>query len=259
VQSQNPYAALSLARLKAECAKAGLKVSGNKTGLVTSLLAQPSVRYASYSPEDLVDICNTRNIPTGTASASASASASGPLSRDELVTLLDTDEEYAKEQVLEEMKRATLVMPKKKFKFKIKSIQCTPYEFTAGGTPQVDTATLKRLAGSNLFGEDKDAVWGDLYGHYGGGSAGMEACRAVGALAQMSHIKTTIQTFLIPLQELADKDSRIHCSLNLNTETGRLSSRTPNLQVGTSLSVSLCFMRKRLVYGLWFLNLTEPN
>jgi DNA polymerase-1 len=27
-----------------------------------------------------------------------------------------------------------------------------------------------------------------------------------------------------------DKESRIHCSLNLNTETGRLSSRRPNLQ-----------------------------
>lgn len=27
-----------------------------------------------------------------------------------------------------------------------------------------------------------------------------------------------------------DKNSRIHCSLNLNTETGRLSSRRPNLQ-----------------------------
>ena len=32
-------------------------------------------------------------------------------------------------------------------------------------------------------------------------------------------------------QALADKDSRVHCSLNLNTETGRLSARRPNLQV----------------------------
>jgi DNA polymerase-1 len=32
------------------------------------------------------------------------------------------------------------------------------------------------------------------------------------------------------LQENADERSRVHCSLNLNTETGRLSSRAPNLQ-----------------------------
>ncbi len=35
---------------------------------------------------------------------------------------------------------------------------------------------------------------------------------------------------MVPLQALVDENSRIHCSLNLNTETGRLSSRRPNLQ-----------------------------
>eukprot|EP00965_Chrysotila_dentata_P170773 5637252-Pleurochrysis_carterae.AAC.1 len=34
----------------------------------------------------------------------------------------------------------------------------------------------------------------------------------------------------MPLQEFASPGSRIHCSLNLNTETGRLSARAPNLQ-----------------------------
>lgn len=32
------------------------------------------------------------------------------------------------------------------------------------------------------------------------------------------------------MQALADKNGRVHCSLNLNTETGRLSARRPNLQ-----------------------------
>ena len=36
--------------------------------------------------------------------------------------------------------------------------------------------------------------------------------------------------FLLTLQRLVDKENRVHCSLNLNTETGRLSSRKPNLQ-----------------------------
>ena len=39
-----------------------------------------------------------------------------------------------------------------------------------------------------------------------------------------------IANFLTSLQCLADDKSRVHCSLNLNTETGRLSSRRPNLQ-----------------------------
>ena len=30
---------------------------------------------------------------------------------------------------------------------------------------------------------------------------------------------------------ISGKDGRIHCSLNINTETGRLSARRPNLQV----------------------------
>ena len=32
------------------------------------------------------------------------------------------------------------------------------------------------------------------------------------------------------MQALVDNQSRVHCSLNLNTETGRLSARRPNLQ-----------------------------
>lgn len=48
-------------------------------------------------------------------------------------------------------------------------------------------------------------------------------------------IETLVHTFLRPLQQLADSKSRIHCSLNINTETGRLSSRRPNLQNQPSL------------------------
>lgn len=42
---------------------------------------------------------------------------------------------------------------------------------------------------------------------------------------------------------IAGKDHRVHCSININTETGRLSARRPNLQVlqtcKTSLAVGL--------------------
>merc|ERR1711965_904716 len=46
----------------------------------------------------------------------------------------------------------------------------------------------------------------------------------------MGTIDTMLSNFILPLQENADERSRVHCSLNLNTETGRLSSRAPNLQ-----------------------------
>lgn len=34
-------------------------------------------------------------------------------------------------------------------------------------------------------------------------------------------------------------DGRVHCSLNINTETGRLSARRPSLQVNLALIHSL--------------------
>ena len=53
-----------------------------------------------------------------------------------------------------------------------------------------------------------------------------------------------IANFLTSLQELADEDSRVHCSLNLNTETGRLSSRRPNLQNQPALEKDKYKIRK---------------
>ncbi|KAJ1398202.1 hypothetical protein B484DRAFT_406723, partial [Ochromonadaceae sp. CCMP2298] len=76
----------------------------------------------------------------------------------------------------------------------------------------------------------KEAQWGTAYEVFEGGDKGKRACRAIGALAAIGQIDATIANFLVPLQALVDKNSRIHCSLNLNTETGRLSSRRPNLQ-----------------------------
>jgi len=53
-----------------------------------------------------------------------------------------------------------------------------------------------------------------------------------------------IANFLTSLQELADEQSRVHCSLNLNTETGRLSSRRPNLQNQPALEKDKYKIRK---------------
>merc|ERR1711871_1270256 len=112
----------------------------------------------------------------------------------------------------------------------IKSLGMTPLEFTPAGTPQVSAAILRKLAGTDVLGSEQDAVWGLAYDYFGGGDKGKEACQALDALCSMGSIDTMITNFLVPLQTLVDKNDRIHCSLNLNTETGRLSSRRPNLQ-----------------------------
>lgn len=56
-------------------------------------------------------------------------------------------------------------------------------------------------------------------------------------MCELGAIDTLLSNFIKPLQgsEIATVDSqgnldRIHCSLNINTETGRLSARRPNLQ-----------------------------
>jgi DNA polymerase I len=53
-----------------------------------------------------------------------------------------------------------------------------------------------------------------------------------------------IANFLTSLQSLADDQSRVHCSLNLNTETGRLSLRRPNLQNQPALEKDKYLIRK---------------
>ena len=53
---------------------------------------------------------------------------------------------------------------------------------------------------------------------------------------QVNAIDKLLSAFIVPLQSdnISTTDpegrSRVHCSLNINTETGRLSARRPNLQ-----------------------------
>ena len=88
----------------------------------------------------------------------------------------------------------------------------------------------------------------------GGGQRGQDACTALNALSiclqgslqvgRVGSIDTMLNTFIIPLQSVADSQQRVHCSLNLNTETGRLSSRSPNLQNQPALEKDIYYIRK---------------
>ncbi|XP_073280180.1 DNA polymerase I A, chloroplastic/mitochondrial-like [Primulina huaijiensis] len=135
-------------------------------------------------------------------------------------------------------------------------------KYTASGWPSVSGDVLKSLAGKvsadfdfvdedideeltetvakNLSednetppNEDPDtSAYGSAYAAFGGGQAGIEACHAIAALCEVCSIDSLISNFILPLQgnHISGKNGRIHCSLNINTETGRLSARRPNLQ-----------------------------
>jgi len=70
------------------------------------------------------------------------------------------------------------------------------------------------------------------------------ACKAIDHLNSITAIEKLLSTFIKPLMERADTNNRIHCSLNLGTETGRLSSSGPNLQNQPSLEKDVYKIRK---------------
>jgi len=109
------------------------------------------------------------------------------------------------------------------------------------GTPKTDAKTLQELAGRPF---DDPPVYGPVYEQFGGGEVGARACEALAALVDVRAIDKILSSFILPLQENADKYSRVHCSLNLNTETGRLSSRAPNLQNQPALEKDQYKVRK---------------
>jgi DNA polymerase-1 len=119
--------------------------------------------------------------------------------------------------------------PKKYREMTIKGLGMTAPKYTATGQAATSAMVLQELAGARPS-DTSDPVYGSAYKFFGGGQKGKDACVAIESLIKMAGVQTMVNTFIKPLQELADDDSRIHCSLNLNTETGRLSSRKPNLQ-----------------------------
>uniref|UniRef100_A0A161ZR14 DNA-directed DNA polymerase n=1 Tax=Daucus carota subsp. sativus TaxID=79200 RepID=A0A161ZR14_DAUCS len=132
-------------------------------------------------------------------------------------------------------------------------------QYTASGWPSMSGVALKALSGKvsaeyefadeSLDSEPDGSIeipemeenegaitdtsaYGTAYSAFGGGSKGMEACHAIASLCEVCSIDSLISNFILPLQgdHISGKNGRIHCSLNINTETGRLSARRPNLQ-----------------------------
>ncbi|KAJ8477822.1 hypothetical protein OPV22_021549 [Ensete ventricosum] len=132
----------------------------------------------------------------------------------------------------------------------IKKLQTQLY--TASGWPSVSGDSLKVLAGmvslnqtsddqnltedvaevADICTDEDTSASGTAYEAFGEGKDGREACQAIAALCEVSSIDSLISNFILPLQGnyISCVSGRIHYSLNINTETGRLSARRPSLQ-----------------------------
>lgn len=116
----------------------------------------------------------------------------------------------------------------KNIKFQLTGLGIPVVSLLKSGKPSVDAATLLALAGNPK--DKENPKYGTAYNFFGSNKKGEEACLAIDSLIRMSNVDTLLGTFITPLKAQVDSNSRVHCSLNLNTETGRLSSRRPNLQ-----------------------------
>jgi len=113
--------------------------------------------------------------------------------------------------------------PLKNIQFPVQGLGLPCSEYTTAGWPSVSNTALRKLV-------DAGVVEGFFSNDGVKKEAGTEAASSVQALCDGSQIQTLLTNFVRPLQGWADTQDRVHGSLNLNTETGRLSSRNPNLQ-----------------------------
>ncbi|KAH8079485.1 hypothetical protein JL720_9226 [Aureococcus anophagefferens] len=238
------YALATAARLKEELKKRGLKLSGTKAEAIEALPTVAALRTRSALKlggrkaelrQRLADDLGAYRAAAASAAASA-APAPAPAAAAHPIHAVYADLDDAG-------LRGGGAAPaaKRTRKLLVRSVGLTPTKYTTSGAPSCTADVLRELAGRPT---DDPPVYGAAHAGFGGGPAGEEACVALDALCNMGSIDTMLNTFINPLRLLADDESRVHCSLNLNTETGRLSSRRPNLQNQPALEKDQYFIRK---------------
>ncbi|PXF42329.1 DNA polymerase I A, chloroplastic/mitochondrial [Gracilariopsis chorda] len=107
-----------------------------------------------------------------------------------------------------------------------------PHEYTAKGWPSVSAKAMNKLANKSAKKQNQ---------------SDREMSCAIDHLIGATAISSLMSSFIVPLQQWPGGDGRIHASLNLNTETGRLSSRRPNLQNQPALEKDRYRIRKAFV------------
>jgi DNA polymerase I-like protein with 3'-5' exonuclease and polymerase domains len=233
---------MTAAQLKDECRSRGLKLSGTKAVLLARLMGggedEKACAPASGVGEhfkgmkiaDLRDTCASR----GLSSEGTKKQLEMRLKEDAIFQLqlqnggVDQEVQRTSTEIAEAVTSPPPPKPLGRYKdMVIRSVGMKPIKTTATGWPAVSMDVLRKLAGKI---DEDPPMYGPAFEHFGGGQDGVDACKALDALCKMGSIDTMLSNFLLPLQTLVDKRSRVHCSLNLNTETGRLSARRPNLQ-----------------------------
>lgn len=115
--------------------------------------------------------------------------------------------------------------------FTLKGLNLPVIEKSASGLPSVDSPTLKKLLTSWVRNKNRKVKYFyDAELDQWSLSRIKKLDQFLSNVTEVKAIETLVNTFILTLQEVVDKDSRCHSSLNLLTETGRLSSRKPNLQ-----------------------------
>lgn len=268
-REQDEFDTMKVSQLKALCKEYGLKVSGKKAELQDRLrghflssggkIANPEDDFESMTDEELREVCATRGLSPGNnrkttletirqdvafalelLSVTAEESADGYRSITEALEEAAASDGGTLKEILDELKAKANEEPKW-VDVTVTSIGMEPTKFTAGGAPSCTADVLRGLAGDPFADPPK---YGSAYEFFGGGDEGHEACVALYSLTAIGSIDTMIANFLTSLQALADHDSRVHGSINLNTETGRLSSRRPNLQNQPALEKDKYQIRK---------------
>ncbi|KAL3922519.1 MAG: hypothetical protein SGILL_002159 [Bacillariaceae sp.] len=243
---------MTAAQLKSLCKEYGLKVSGKKADLQDRLREHLLKPPAMESKMDEFDVMSDDELRQSLAargmdqsgkraellqrirediqfvSELENATPSDSLGHSTIIEALEAaaSKGGVTEEILASIHEKAMEEPKH-MEIKISSLGMHPVKHTAGGAPSVTADVLRELAGDPF--EDPPR-YGKAYEFFGGGQQGHNACEALFSLCAIGSIDTMIANFLTSLQSLADHQSRVHCSLNLNTETGRLSSRRPNLQ-----------------------------
>ena len=241
---------LKVAQLKELCKERGLKVSGKKAELQERLrehfLAEANGvntnqdDFKAMSDDELREALISRNVsPDGTRKqlidrlrqdieyTNTMVGLHSTHDRHDYVALSKALEMAAKDvggkiaEYLSELDGKSTLRPKF-IDLTVSSIGLKPVKYTKIGAPSATSDVLRTLAGDPFADPPKYGTAFDRIGK--------EGCEALFSLCAIGSIDTMIANFLTSLQVLADDKSRVHCSLNLNTETGRLSSRKPNLQ-----------------------------